>query len=68
MAATRGENLTRQLLSFSRTLPLSPTVINPAEAVQAIRDVLAGSMHVNIEFQIDVPRCDLADLRRQIGA
>jgi PAS domain S-box-containing protein len=54
MAATRGENLTRQLLSFARTLPLSPTVISPAEAVQAIRDVLAGSMHVNIEFKIDV--------------
>jgi PAS domain S-box-containing protein len=55
MAATRGENLTRQLLSFSRTLPLSPTVIDPAEAVQGIRDVLAGSMHVNIEFLIDIP-------------
>jgi PAS domain S-box-containing protein len=55
MAATRGENLTRQLLSFSRTLPLSPTVIDPAEAVRAIRDVLSGSMHVNIEFLIDVP-------------
>jgi PAS domain S-box-containing protein len=55
MAATRGENLTRQLLSFSRTLPLSPMVIDPAEAVHSIRDVLSGSMHVNIEFQIDVP-------------
>ncbi len=55
MAATRGENLTRQLLSFSRALPLSPTVIDPAEAVRAIRDVLAGSMHVNIEFRTDVP-------------
>jgi PAS domain S-box-containing protein len=55
MAATRGENLTRQLLSFARVLPLNPTVIDPAEAVQAIRDVLAGSMHVNIEFHIDVP-------------
>ncbi len=55
MAATRGENLTRQLLSFARTLPLNPTVISPAEAVQAIRDVLAGSMHVNIDFKIDVP-------------
>jgi PAS domain S-box-containing protein len=56
MAAARGENLTRQLLSFARTLPLSPTVINPAEAISAIRDVLAGSMHVNIQFQIEVPR------------
>jgi PAS domain S-box-containing protein len=55
MAAMRGENLTRQLLSFSRTLPLSPTVISPAETVHAIRDVLTGSMHVNIEFQIAVP-------------
>ncbi len=55
MAATRGENLTRQLLSFSRTLPLDPTVINPAEAVRAVRDVLAGSLHVNIELQIDAP-------------
>jgi PAS domain S-box-containing protein len=55
MAATRGENLTRQLLSFSRTLPLSPTVIDLAETIGSIRDVLAGSIHVNIEFQIDVP-------------
>src|SRR5271168_1358702 len=55
MAATRGENLTRQLLSFSRTLPLSPTVIDPAETADAIHDVLAGSMHVNIEFHVDVP-------------
>ena len=54
MAAARGENLTRQLLSFSRTLPLNPMVIDPAETVHAIRDVLAGSMHVNIDFQIAV--------------
>jgi PAS domain S-box-containing protein len=56
MAAARGENLTRQLLSFSRTLPLRPTVINPADAIQAIRDVLVGSMHVNIQFEIEVPK------------
>jgi PAS domain S-box-containing protein len=55
MAATRGENLTRQLLAFSRTLPLNPTVISLADTVTAIRDVLAGTMHVNIEFQIDIP-------------
>jgi PAS domain S-box-containing protein len=55
MAATRGENLTRQLLSFSRTLPLNPTVISPAEAIQAVRDVLAGTLHVNIAFALDVP-------------
>ena len=55
MAATRGENLTRQLLAFSRTLPLNPTVISLADTVAAIRDVLTGTMHVNIEFLIDVP-------------
>jgi len=55
MAATRGENLTRQLLAFSRTLPLNPTMISLADTVAAIRDVLAGTMHVNIEFLIDVP-------------
>jgi PAS domain S-box-containing protein len=55
MAATRGENLTRQLLAFSRTLPLNPTVISLTDTVAAIRDVLVGTMHVNIEFLIDVP-------------
>jgi PAS domain S-box-containing protein len=54
-AANRGENLTRQLLAFSRTLPLDPTVISLGDTVQAIRDVLAGTMHVNIAFSIDVP-------------
>jgi PAS domain S-box-containing protein len=55
IAAARGENLTRQLLAFARTLPLNPTVISPAETVHALRDVLSGSLHVNIEFQIDIP-------------
>jgi signal transduction histidine kinase/CheY-like chemotaxis protein len=55
MAATRGENLTRQLLSFSRTLPLNPTVIGAADAVNVVRDVLSGSMHVNIDFAVDIP-------------
>lgn len=55
IAAARGENLTRQLLSFSRVMPLNPTVISPAGTINAIRDVLAGTLHVNIELSIDVP-------------
>src|SRR5262249_7212529 len=55
IAATRGESLTRQLLSFSRAQPLSPTVLSPAETVNGIRDVLSGSLHVNIALSIDVP-------------
>jgi len=55
IAATRGESLTRQLLSFSRSQPLSPTVISPSQTIHAIRDVLAGSLNVNIELSIEVP-------------
>jgi PAS domain S-box-containing protein len=54
IASTRGESLTRQLLSFSRGMPLNPTVISPAAAVAAIRDVLSGTLHVNIALSVDV--------------
>lgn len=53
IAATRGESLTRQLLSFSRGMPLNPTVISPAETIEAVRKVLSGSLHVNIALAID---------------
>jgi PAS domain S-box-containing protein len=68
IAATRGESLTRQLLSFSRGQPLNPTVLSPAETVNGIRDVLSGSLHVNISLAIDVPstvwplRVDMSEL------
>jgi PAS domain S-box-containing protein len=55
IASTRGESLTRQLLSFSRGQPLNPTVLGPAETINGIRDVLAGSLHVNIELAIEIP-------------
>jgi CheY-like chemotaxis protein len=44
------------MLSFARTLPLDTTVIGLADAIPALRDVLAGSLNVNIELLIDVPR------------
>jgi PAS domain S-box-containing protein len=55
IASTRGESLTRQLLSFSRGAPLSPTVISPAVSINAIREVLSGSIHVNVELTVDIP-------------
>ncbi|HJT08897.1 MAG TPA: ATP-binding protein, partial [Stellaceae bacterium] len=54
-AASRGENLTRQLLGFARSLPLDPSVLSLREAINALRDVLAGSLHVNVELVIDIP-------------
>jgi PAS domain S-box-containing protein len=55
IASTRGESLTRQLLSFSRGMPLNPTVVSPAETIEAIREVLFGSLDVNSELSIGVP-------------
>jgi PAS domain S-box-containing protein len=54
-AASRGENLTRQLLGFARTLPLDPTVISLRETINGLRDVLAGSLHVNVALVVDIP-------------
>jgi CheY-like chemotaxis protein len=54
-ASSRGENLTRQLLAFSRSQPLNPTDVNVTKTLEAIRDVLSGSLNVNIDLAIDVP-------------
>jgi CheY-like chemotaxis protein len=35
-------------------MPLNPTVISPTETIEAIRDVLSGSLHVNVALSIDV--------------
>jgi PAS domain S-box-containing protein len=54
-ASLRGENLTRQLLAFSRSQPLNPTDLNLSKTLEAIRDVLSGSLNVNIDLEIDIP-------------
>ena len=68
IASTRGESLTRQLLSFSRGMPLNPTVVSPTETVGAIRDVLSGSLLVNTALADRRPGNRMAGARRQVRA
>jgi CheY-like chemotaxis protein len=54
-AASRGENLTRQLLTFSRRQPINPKTIDLGQTVSAFRDVLASSARGNIHLRVDIP-------------
>ncbi|HET7849545.1 MAG TPA: ATP-binding protein [Pseudolabrys sp.] len=54
-AASRGESLTRQLLTFSRRQPLNPATVSPTQIVAAFRDVLSSSVRGNIELRIVIP-------------
>ncbi len=54
-AASRGEALTRQLLTFARRQPMNPQTVRPSTTIAAFHDVLASSVPGNIELHIDVP-------------
>ncbi len=54
-ATQRGETLTRQLLTYSRQQTLSPQIVDLTQRLPAIRDVLARSLHAEIEIKVDVP-------------
>jgi PAS domain S-box-containing protein len=54
-AASRGENLTRQLLTFSRRQAINPKTIDLGQTVAAFRDVLASSARGNIHLRVDIP-------------
>src|SRR6185437_5370621 len=55
VAAARGENLTRQLLSFSRRQALNPMVIDLGPRIEAFRDVLASSARGTVTLAIEIP-------------
>jgi two-component system NtrC family sensor kinase len=55
-AAKRAENLTRQLLSFSRRQALAPQVIDLSRRIPQFRDLLNPSLRDDIELVIEVPR------------
>jgi PAS domain S-box-containing protein len=53
-AATRGERLTRQLLTFSRRQQLTKVVLDLRARINAVRDMLAPSLRGNIDFICDI--------------
>ena len=54
MAARRGENLTRQLLSFSRRQAHEPVVLDLAQRLPKLRQMLESSLRGDIEIALDV--------------
>jgi PAS domain S-box-containing protein len=67
VAAARGENLTRQLLTFSRRQQLSPTVLDLHERLTAIRPMLTGSLRGDVAFRDEIP-ADLWPIEVDVGA
>jgi PAS domain S-box-containing protein len=53
-AANRGESLTRQLLAFSRRQPLNPVVTDLKERVEAVHEMLIGSLRGNVQLKCDI--------------
>ncbi len=51
IAATRGAQLTRQLLAFARRQPLEPVVVNLGRRVRAMGDLLHRTLGETIEIE-----------------
>jgi len=55
-ATQRGESLTRQLLAFSRRSTLQPSVIDLAERLPDLKELLSRSLRDDIEIRVQVAR------------
>jgi PAS domain S-box-containing protein len=55
-AASRGEALTRQLLTFARRQPQNPRTVNLSRTITAFRDVLSSSARGKIDLRIEIPQ------------
>ncbi len=53
-AANRGESLTRQLLAFSRRQPINPVVTDLKERIEAVHEMLVGSLRGNVQLKCDI--------------
>ncbi len=53
-AAHRGESLTRQLLAFSRRQPLNPVVTDSKERIEAVHEMLLGSLGGNVQLNCEI--------------
>jgi PAS domain S-box-containing protein len=71
-AAKRGEKLTRQLLTFSRSQHLSPTVVDLPSVLQNLRPMIESSLRGNIIYNEDIgggsifTKIDVAELELAI--
>ncbi len=54
LAAQRGANLTRQLLTFSRRQRLNPEAIDVRQRIDSIREVLMSGLGGNVRLLVDI--------------
>ena len=54
-ATHRGETLTRHLLTYSRRQTLTPEVVDLAERLPVLRELLTRSLRSDIEIKVEVP-------------
>ncbi len=54
LAAQRGANLTRQLLTFSRRQRVNPEAIDVRQRLDSIREVLTSGLGSNVRLLIDI--------------